>query len=98
MAGMGDRIQAQKASGEAILRRRRPIYRLQGELRPTGQQSSSHQVQISQREQSKGAHGVLSQAAVTNHSEAPQSLDHMKGVLATGATARSCPIDRALIL
>src|SRR5436190_24190730 len=72
--------------------------RLQGELCAARQQSSPHKVQIGQREDGKRARRVLSQTKVTNHGEAPQALDHMKGVLAARSAARSRPVDGALIL
>src|SRR6266542_4021425 len=73
------------------------VFHSQGGLRPFGQQSSSHKVQIRQREHRKRSRCVLGQAAVTNRGESPQSLDHMKGVFRPSSAARACAIDHALI-
>src|SRR3982751_6951753 len=74
------------------------VRRSQGELRPWRQQSSPHEVQVGQGKDGKRPRRVLGQTAVTNLGEAPQSLHDVKGVFAAGATARSCPIDRPLVL
>lgn len=50
-----------------------------------------------------GGHGrtgdsILRQAAVANLVKAPQSLDHMEGVLDTRASSGAATVDKSLIL
>src|SRR5260370_28996751 len=71
---------------------------LQGVLCPWWQQSSSHEVQIGQREQRQCPDRVLVQPAVANLGKAPQALDHVEGELAAGAATRTAAVDRLLVV
>ena len=91
-------VRGRKAIGKPVQSHLCAARRSQSELHPARQQSSSHKVQIGQREHGKRLYGVLGQAAVTNFGETPQALHHMESVLATRSTPRSGSVDTALIL
>src|SRR5262249_20346440 len=57
-------------------------------------QLAADQVEIGQREETKGARQVLGEAAIADLAEAPQALDDMEHVLAAGPGPRPRPIDR----
>jgi len=75
----------------------RPLSRSQDTLCPWWQQSSSDEVEIGQGEHRQGAHGVLVDAPVAYLRKPPKALDHVEGVFAASATARTASVDRLLV-
>src|SRR5438132_875628 len=69
--------------------------RSQDESCPWREQRTARLVEIGQGKHSLCPREVLGQAAVSHFGEAPQLLDHPKGMLAAGAGARACAIDHA---
>src|SRR5258706_9427026 len=57
------------------------------------QQSSPQQIQVRQCEGGMQPCGVLRQAAVANLGKAPQVLDHVEGVLNTGASGGATAVN-----
>src|SRR5271170_1871922 len=55
---------------------------------------SAHLVEIGQCEHGLGAGQILGQTAVSDLGEAPQLLDHPKGMLAAGPSSRARPIEQ----
>src|SRR5208282_1829791 len=98
MADMEWRLGIGKGRQVLISRSVSPFCLLQGVLRPSWQQSSSHHVQIGERKQRQSSDSILVQPAVTNLSKAPQPLDHVEGELAASAAARAAAVDRLLVL
>jgi len=61
------------------------------------EQSSPQHVQVRQRKGREQPRGVLGQAPVAHLAKAPQSLDHMKGMLAARPGARADAVDELLM-
>jgi hypothetical protein len=58
------------------------------------QKQSAHLVEIGQCEHGLGASQILGQTAASDLGEAPQLLDHPKGMQAAGPSSRARPIDQ----
>src|SRR5690242_9849710 len=69
------------------------LYRSQVAPHARRKQLAAHLVEIGQREHGLRPCQILGQAAIAHLGEAPQLLDHAKGVLAARAGARTRPID-----
>src|SRR5688572_25656160 len=74
------------------------IVQSQSAIGPLRHESSSHHVQIRQREHRQSAHRVLVDAAVANLGKAPQTLDDVKRMLAARTRSRAAAVDCALAL
>src|SRR5512139_3615186 len=61
-------------------------------------QPSPQQVQVRQRKRREQPRGVLGKAAVAHLRKSPQSLDHVKGMLAARPGAGTDAIDSPLVL
>src|SRR5260370_37825467 len=57
------------------------------------QQSSSHQIQIGERERGVQSRSILGQAAVANFAKAPQTLHDVKDMLDAGPRSRATTAD-----
>ena len=66
-------------------------------LRPWRQQSSSHEVQVRQREHGEQACRVLRQSPVAHLGEAPQLLHDTKGMLAASPSCRAQAVQMSLM-
>src|SRR5262245_36803352 len=60
---------------------------------PRGAQSSAGQIEVGESKHRECASRVLRQAPVSHLGEAPQSLHHVEGMLASGANPRASTVD-----
>src|SRR5437016_12812141 len=98
MIEIGGRLRCGEAVSAATSAVAPGIFCLQRVLRPSWQQSSSHQIQVGQCKQRERSHRVLEQTAIAHHRESPQPLHYAESKLATGAPARTTAIDCLLVV